>query len=520
MPPVTAVFQSKGFRQEMIERIKRLGVLLAVAAATASGAGTLTMATEATFPPYEFLRGQTVVGIDVEICRAVAERLGQEFRVENMDFDSVIPAVISGKANLAAAGITVTEDRKQNVDFSEPYITTGIVVIYRKAEPYTGLDQLKGRKIGVQSGTTSDAFVLETLGQEPERYKTSAEACAAMMSGRCAFVVADIDPAKNCVKGEASLAISGFLSSESYAVAVAKGNGELLAAVNETIAAAKADGRLERWVEEYTAESDSLKADAAASSGGVEASAGSWAANAWQSLKDDFYLCFLNESGDGTPRGAYLVKGLGVTIQVALAAIVLGLLIGFLVAVVRSTHDKYGRFTLLNILAKVYLTIIRGTPMVVQLLITYYIILKSVDSKVLIAILAFAVNSGAYQAEIIRAGITSIDPGQMEAGRALGLSYWRTMIRIILPQAIRNVLPALGNEFIVLMKDTSIVGYIALIDLAKGGDIIRSQTYSVYLPYITVAAIYLVLVMTFTWLLGILERHLRRTGADPVHNDS
>ena len=174
----------------------------------------------------------------------------------------------------------------------------------------------------------------------------------------------------------------------------------------------------------------------------------------------------------------------------------------------------------MNALAKVYLTVIRGTPMVVQLLITYYIILRSVDSKVLIAILAFGINSGAYQAEIIRAGIASIDPGQMEAGRALGLSYWRTMIRIILPQAIRNVLPALGNEFIVLMKDTSIVGYIALIDLAKGGDIIRSQTYSVYLPYLTVAAIYLALVMTFTWLLGKLERYLRNTGADVVHNDS
>ena len=223
---------------------------------------------------------------------------------------------------------------------------------------------------------------------------------------------------------------------------------------------------------------------------------------------------------DDFQRWEYLLNGLGVTLEVALAAIVLGLAVGFLVAVVRATHDKYGRFPVLNLLAKAYLTVIRGTPMVVQLLITYYIILRSVDSKVLIAILAFGINSGAYQAEIIRAGIVSIDPGQMEAGRALGLGYWRTMAKIILPQAVRNVLPALGNEFIVLMKDTSIVGYIALIDLAKGGDIIRSQTYSVYLPYLTVAAVYLMLVMTFTWLLGKLERHLRNTGADPVHNDS
>jgi len=240
----------------------------------------------------------------------------------------------------------------------------------------------------------------------------------------------------------------------------------------------------------------------------------------WQSLYDDVYLCFLKDAGNGFPRWRYLLDGLCVTLEVALSAIAVGILIGFLVAVIHSSHDKYGYFPVLDFFSKLYLTVVRGTPMVVQLLITYYIILTSVDSKVLVAILAFGVNSGAYQAEIIRAGITSIDPGQMEAGRALGLSYWKTMIRIILPQAVRNVLPALGNEFIVLMKDTSIVGYIALVDLAKGGDIIRSQTYSVYLPYLTVAAIYLVLVMLFTWLLGKLERHLRNTGADPVHNDS
>ena len=234
----------------------------------------------------------------------------------------------------------------------------------------------------------------------------------------------------------------------------------------------------------------------------------------FQSLIDDFQLCFVKAD-----RWPYLQKGLGVTLEVAIAAILLGLIIGFVVAIVRSSHDKYGKFGFLNAIAKVYLTIIRGTPMVVQLLICYFIILKSLD-KVFVAILAFGINSGAYQAEIMRAGIMSIDPGQMEAGRALGLSYWRTMLKVILPQAIRNVLPALGNEFIVLMKDTSIVGYIALIDLAKGGDIIRSQTYSVYLPYLTVAAIYLALVMTFTWLLGKLERYLRNTGADVVHNDS
>ena len=490
-----------------------LGLLAAVGSAVAGD--TLTMVTEATFPPYEFLRGHKVVGIDVEISRAVAQRLGRDFRVENIEFDSVIPAVVSGKADLAASGITVTEDRKRNVDFSDPYITTGIVVIYPKANPYKDETQLKGRKIGVQSGTTSETYVLEKLGQEPERFKTPAEACAALMAGRCEFVISDIDPAKNCVKGELSLALSGFISSESYAIAIAKGHPELLSAVNETIADIKADGRLAKWIEEYTAEADRLK-DVAQSATDPSSFLGSL----WVSVCDDFHLCFLKRAADGSARGSYLIRGLGVTLEVALMAIILGLVIGFLVSIIRSSHDKYGYFPALNLLSRIYLTVVRGTPMVVQLLITYYIILRSVDSKVLIAILAFGINSGAYQAEIIRAGITSIDPGQMEAGRALGLSYWRTMLRIILPQAVRNVLPALGNEFIVLMKDTSIVGYIALIDLAKGGDIIRSQTYSVYLPYLTVAAIYLVMVMTFTWLLGKLERYLRNTGADVVHNDS
>ena len=485
-----------------------LGLAAAVLVAGCGGErSAVKMVTEATFPPYEFLRGEKIVGIDVELCQAIAQRLGRPFAVENTEFDSVIPSVTSGKATLAAAGITITEDRRKNVDFSIPYVTTGIVVIHKKSNPFSDVSQLKGRRIGVQSGTTSDTYVLETLKQEPERFKTPAEACAALLVGRCDFVIADIQPARNCVKGEDRLAISDFLSSESYAIAIAKGQPELLRQINETIVAVQKDGRLAKWVADYTAESDRLKEgkEAVVSTDG-DVRCPSRIREWWSALKDDFYQCFLKKSQDGCPRGYYLVKGLVVTLEVALAAVLLGLFFGFLVAIVRSTHERDGSLVFLNALAKIYLTVIRGTPLVVQLLIAYYIILRSVDSKVLIAILAFGIHSGAYQAEIVRAGIASIDAGQMEAGRALGLSYWRTMMRVILPQAVRNVLPALGNEFIVLLKDTSIVGYIALIDLAKGGDIIRSQTYSVYLPYLTVAAMYLVLVMAFTWLLGKFEK--------------
>ena len=244
--------------------MKKSTLLAGVAAALlVAGCGnpdnSLKMITEATFPPYEFLRGQEIVGIDVEICRAVAEKLNRPFKAETVDFDSVIPAVISGKADLGAAGITITEDRKKNVDFSIPYVKTGIVVIYRKSNPFKSIDQLKGKKIGVQAGTTSETFVLEQLGIQPERSKSPAEAVVGMKSDRCEFVIADIDPAKNCVKGEPDLALSDFISSEEYAVAIRKGQPELLKAINETIAELKANGKLAKWIAEYTAEADKLK---------------------------------------------------------------------------------------------------------------------------------------------------------------------------------------------------------------------------------------------------------------------
>ena len=193
-------------------------------------------------------------------------------------------------------------------------------------------------------------------------------------------------------------------------------------------------------------------------------------------------------------------------------AVIIGIVIGFLIAIVRSTYDKTGKLKILNFICKIYLTVIRGTPVVVQLLIIYFVIFGSADiSKVLVAIMAFGFNSGAYVAEIFRSGIMSIDNGQFEAGRSLGFNYVQTMIHIIMPQAFKNVLPALGNEFIVLLKETSVSGYIALQDLTKGGDIIRSRTYDAFMPLIAVALIYLVMVMIFTKLVNMLERRLRNS---------
>lgn len=226
-----------------------------------------------------------------------------------------------------------------------------------------------------------------------------------------------------------------------------------------------------------------------------------------QTLQDKFYGNFIEDN-----RWEYILDGLGVTLQVTFFAVIIGIVIGFLIAIIRSTYDKTGKLNILNFICKIYLTVIRGTPVVVQLLIIYFVIFGSADiSKVLVAIMAFGFNSGAYVAEIFRSGIMSIDNGQFEAGRSLGFNYVQTMIHIIMPQAFKNVLPALGNEFIVLLKETSVSGYIALQDLTKGGDIIRSRTYDAFMPLIAVALIYLVMVMIFTKLVNMLERRLRNS---------
>ncbi len=224
-------------------------------------------------------------------------------------------------------------------------------------------------------------------------------------------------------------------------------------------------------------------------------------------FSEDFKQNFIDAN-----RWKYILNGLGVTLRVTLFAVLIGIAIGFIVAIIRSTYEKTGKLKILNFFANIYLTVIRGTPVVVQLLIIYFVIFVSVRiDKVLVAVIAFGINSGAYVAEIVRGGIMSIDPGQMEAGRSLGFNYIQTMWHIIIPQAFKNVLPALGNEFIVLLKETSVAGYIALEDLTKGGDIIRSQTYSPFMPLLTVAAIYLAIVMLLSFLLKQLERRLRNS---------
>ncbi len=239
--------------------------------------------------------------------------------------------------------------------------------------------------------------------------------------------------------------------------------------------------------------------------------------NSWfAKIKDEFYINFIAED-----RYMYLVKGLWMTLRITFFAVLLGIALGVIAAIVRSTHDKTikemrpglakGLLIFFNAIVKLYLTVIRGTPVVVQLMIMYYIIFASSTNAMLVAVLAFGINSGAYVAEIIRSGIMSIDNGQFEAGRSLGFNYIQTMYYIVIPQALKNVLPALANEFIVLIKETSVSGYVGIMDLTRGGDVIRSRTFVAFMPLFAVAAIYLIIVVIFSKLVTVMERRLRNS---------
>ncbi|MDO4648252.1 MAG: amino acid ABC transporter permease [Eubacteriales bacterium] len=226
----------------------------------------------------------------------------------------------------------------------------------------------------------------------------------------------------------------------------------------------------------------------------------------YATFTDDLYLNFIKDN-----RYLWLLQGLRTTLIITVFAALLGILIGFVVAIICSTHDKNGSLKIPNAICRVYLTIIRGTPTMIQLLIMNYVIFASVSvNKLVVGSLAFGINSGAYVAEIVRSGIMSIDEGQTEAGRSLGLNFVQTMRLIIIPQAFKNVLPALVNEFIVLIKETSIIGYIGMMDLTKGAMLIQSRTYNAFLPLIAAALIYLILVMILTFLMNKLERRLRK----------
>ena len=228
---------------------------------------------------------------------------------------------------------------------------------------------------------------------------------------------------------------------------------------------------------------------------------------AWEDFKDEFYRNFIEKD-----RWMYLAQGLGTTLSITLFAALLGIVLGFIIAVIRCTNQMTGKLGLIDGVCRFYLTVMRGTPVMVQLLILFFVFLLPLNvDKFIAAVICFGLNSGAYVAEIVRGGIMSVDKGQIEAGRSLGFNYVQTMVHFVIPQAFKAILPSLANEFITLLKESSVAFYIGVADLTQGGLKIRSITYSNFMPLIAVAIIYLALVMILTKLVSLLERRLAKS---------
>lgn len=463
---------------------------------------TIVVGTNAQFPPFEYINDNgDVDGFDIALIKEIANEIGYKVSVTNMEFKSLTASLKTGGIDVAIAGMTITEDRQKTVDFSEPYYTATQSIIVSANSDIKSISDLNAKKVAVQEGTTGDIIV--TPGEDNDiitdsstvvkRFSKGTDAVVELKNGGVDAVVIDAIPAKRFYeKDSKSLKlIQDDSTTEEYAIAVKKGNSELLNDINEGLQKIKENGTFDELVNEYINQDNSA----------IKEESNNPIINFINTLK----YVFISTNGY-----MLLLKGLFTTIYIAIVAVIIGIILGFIIALMKMTEQRKGKKTILSRIANIYISILRGTPVLVQLMIIYMVIFKS-HFGVIAAIITFGLNSGAYVAENIRAGIMAVDKGQMEGGLSLGFDYGQTMRYIIMPQAIKNCLPALGNEFIALIKETSIVGYVAIQDLTKAADFIISRTYETFLPLIAIAIAYFVIVFLLTKLLGIMERRLRQS---------
>ena len=463
---------------------------------------TLTVGTNAEFPPFEYMddNGEPA-GFDIAVMDAIAEAEGMKVDMINMEFKSLVASLANGSVDAVIAGLTVTEDRQRSVDFSDSYYTARQGIVVKKDSDIQSLADLNGKRIGVQEGTTGD--FITTPGEDNEiitdettdvqRYKKGSDAIVALKNGGLDAVVIDTNPAMNFVANNADALrmIEDDTSTEEYAIAVGKGDTELLEKINRGLQTIKENGTFDKLVDEYI--SGNVTVDKETSS------------NPFTNFINNVKFVFVETNGY-----KLMLNGLGVTLGISLCAGLIGIVLGFILALMKLTENRKKRKTIWSRIAGAYIDVIRGTPAVVQLLIMFMVIFHS-KFAIVAAILSFGLNSGAYVAENIRAGILAVDVGQMEGGRSLGFTYGETMRYIVMPQAIKNVIPALGNEMITLVKETSIVGYVAIVDLTKASDFIISRTYQTFLPLIATAIVYYCIVKILTKILAMVERRLRQS---------
>ena len=444
----------------------------------------LVLATEAGFAPYEYYSDGQIVGVDIDIAKRIADRLNKELVIKDVAFDSIINEVKTSKSDLGAAGISYTEERALEVDFTINYSESKQVIIVKKDSKFLSMFDLTKSTIAVQLGSVADSYLTEEFPKvNIIREKKFLAAIQDLKDDKVDAVVMDELPATKLIDNTMRI-LENELVTDSYGMIVKKGNSELLEVCNEVISELKESGEIDKFLLYHMGVEDKVENS---------------------SILDRLYKSVIYDG-----RYKYILEGLKNTLLIALGAVVIGILLGTIASISRNIYENTGKLKILSLISKGYVNIIRGTPSTLQLMIIYYVIFKQTSINiVLVGILAFGINSGAYVAEIIRAGVSSISKGQWEAGYSLGLPYSKVMGKIILPQAIKNILPALGNEFITLVKETSIGAYIGIVELTKASDIIASRTYDYFFPLILIAIIYLIITVLLTKLINAMEKRLK-----------
>ena len=444
----------------------------------------LVIATEAGFEPYEYYADGKIVGVDIDIATKLAEYLDMDLVIKDVAFDSIISEVKTGKSDVGAAGISYTEERAREVDFTINYSESKQVVVVNNNSSILAPVDLENAKVAVQLGSVADTFISENYSNVTlVREKKFLAAMQDLKDGKVDAVVMDELPAQKLMTDNMRM-LNEALTIDSYGMIVQKGNNKLLEAANTVIAELRESGEIDKYLLHHMGVSNEEDEP--------------------KSIIDRFYKSVIYDG-----RYKYILEGLKNTLLIALGAVLIGIILGTIAAISRNVYENTHHLKILSIISKTYVNIIRGTPSTLQLMIIYYVIFKQTSINiVIVGILAFGINSGAYVAEIIRAGISSIDKGQWEAGYSLGLGYTKIMSKVILPQAIKNILPALGNEFITLVKETSIGAYIGIVELTKASDIIASRTYDYFFPLILIAIIYLIITFILNKLISVMEKRL------------
>lgn len=446
-----------------------------------SGGKKLVLGTSADFAPYEFhkvINGKDeIVGFDIEIAKEIAADLGAELVIEDMGFDGLLPALQSGRVDLVISGMTPTDERKKSIDFSDTYYKSKQVIMIRTEDTnkYQTMADLQNEKIGVQKGS-----IQETIGQGISGAKLTAldkisDIVLQLQTKRVNAAIVEDTVAAGYLDDVIGLApIVVDEEQVEAAIGIRKGNTELLNAVNSTLERLKSENR----IEEMVTEASQLMAG--------------------KDTKNIFQVFWEYKS--------FYATGIGYTLLLSALGVLFGVIIGLIICMFRM-HDM----AILRWIGTAYVELIRGTPMLVQLMIIYYGLSLTFGinfSALQAGVITLSINSGAYLAEIFRAGVQGVDRGQLEAARSLGMGRGAAMRYIILPQAFKAVLPAIGNEFVTIIKESSIISVIGMVDIMYQASVVKNITYQGMNPFLIAAAIYFVMTFILSKLLGRLERKL------------